>query len=937
MAWLVLLWAASLHAGGRPAPRLLLNSEDFSRIERAAQALPWAAAARAAIVQAASDWPATHNKRYGLSEWELPPEGGQWTLWYVCPTHGVSLQFRGPGQNVCPVDQRNYTGWPFDQVIYARRHSETVNAVRDSALAYRFTGNPQFAQAAARILLAYANAYASYPIHDINNKLNASSGGRATAQTLDEAIWLIPLAWAYDLIASSGALDDAQKAWIERDLLRAAAGVIARNDAKMSNWQSWHNAAFGAVGFALDDQALIGKAIDGPSGFRFQMQRSVFGDGVWYEGAWGYHFFALEPHCYLAEMAARAGLNLYAEPPLRRMFEAPLKFSMPDWTLPPFNDSGAVNLLSQDQLYEIAYARYRDPLFATVLGRRARGRNALFWGAETLPDAPAPPLTSAIFPDSGNALLRAAGSDHTLAFKFGPSGGWHGHFDKLNFVSYARGGAMAADPGTQSYAAKTHATWDKVTVAHNTVTVDEKSQAEADGVARGFVSLPGVSAARAAAGKAYASATLDRALLLTAEYALDVFAARSNDGAAHRFDWTYHNFGSVSIDLPLADYSAFPASEGYQHLSETRAAQTNGAWQANFDVNPTGPVNYGSVYTNNSAIRAAFEYSRDQAQSGSWSGRMSYDFSAAAGYALFSTPALAKLPAEAPSALSLWIYGDGSGHKLTLRINDATDERFVQPVGPVDWTGWREIAVADPAHWSHYLGNNDGVIDTPVKSVTVQLDAAAGGPRQGVLYVDQIVLEFPSAGRVVVADFERQLRSLRVWMLDAPETTAVLGQGLGPDLLKPVPFVMARRRAMETQFAALLEPYGEAPGVTGFQALEDGGFQITAGAFDDRVWFEDSGVLRFVRRREGVVRRLGLAGTAIEDGGQVLLRLDQPGSIQADFSPEGDTVDLTVEAGWRGEIRILAPAAGRITVNGVETAFRREEDYCVVPLFNRQG
>src|SRR5687768_7678032 len=87
----VLLACAVLNA--RDAPRLLLSPEDFARIQRLAQSLPWAGAARDAVVQAAQNWPAAHNQRYGLPEWQLPPEGGQWTLWYVCPVHGVSLQF----------------------------------------------------------------------------------------------------------------------------------------------------------------------------------------------------------------------------------------------------------------------------------------------------------------------------------------------------------------------------------------------------------------------------------------------------------------------------------------------------------------------------------------------------------------------------------------------------------------------------------------------------------------------------------------------------------------------------------------------------------------------------------------------------------------------------------------------------------------------------
>ncbi len=128
VAALAVVFGSALMA--RSGPRLL-TAEDFARLERLAASAPWAAAVRTAIVQAAENWPAAHNQRYGLERWELPPEGGQWTLWYICPRHGVRLQFRSPDQNVCPVDQEPFSGWPYDQVVYANRHSDSANLARD--------------------------------------------------------------------------------------------------------------------------------------------------------------------------------------------------------------------------------------------------------------------------------------------------------------------------------------------------------------------------------------------------------------------------------------------------------------------------------------------------------------------------------------------------------------------------------------------------------------------------------------------------------------------------------------------------------------------------------------------------------------------------------------------------------------------------------------
>lgn len=828
-------------------PHLLLGPEDFARINEIAAGPKWAADARAAIVRVAQEWPQSHLTRFGLKELALPPDGGQWSQWYVCPVHGVSLQYTAPNTHTCPLDKKTWTGWPYDQVIYTRRHSELSNAARDNALAYQLTGERAYAEAAAWILKQYAEKYLTYPIKDTNNR-NAASGARATAQTLDESVWLIPLAWSYDLLSGSDVLPAAERAAIETNLLRAAAGVIRRYDAGVSNWQSWHNAAIGAAGFALDDRALIDAAIDGKSGFRFQMERSVLGEGFWYEGAWGYHFYALDPLVQLAEMAARNGTDLWTDSRLRDLFAAPLRLTFADGSLPAFNDSKPQSLYDQARLYEHAFARYGDELFAAVAAQRTRARDALLWGVPELPGASLAEQRAAVFEEAGYAVLRAPWGDHAVTMKFSPHGGGHGHYDKLGIISFALGGVLGTDPGTQSYAAPTHNSWDKTTVAHNTVVIDEKSQAEATGKLLWQDLTDQYSAARADAGSAYPQVALERTMLVTPEYAVDVFKAASRDGKSHRIDWVYHNAGQASASPDLADYTEFGKANGYQHLTENRAAVTGADWSATFDGRPRTPVTYASVYASTANVSGKFEHSMDEAAAGLFSGKLSYDFRGD-GYLLFSSTITKALPDAIPSGLRLMLFGDGSGHKLTLRFNDATDERFVAAVGPVDWRGWKEIEVREPSKWSHYLGNNDGVIDLPLRSSTLEVARVADGPPAGAFYVDDISVVYADTAPVVVADFELRMRNLRLWMLGGPDTTVVAGHGLGPDLLTPVPYVMARRIGDAAEFVTLLEPYAGSAAVVRFERTLEGEFVVQGADFEDRFRFGDTGVTGYERRR----------------------------------------------------------------------------------------
>ena len=265
----------------RQSPRLYIEGDDILSMGTQAEQEPWAENAKALIVAKADGWPASYETKYNLVSWALPPEGGQWLHRYVCPIHEVALEYKAAtDQHQCPVNQEFYTGWPYDEVIYTRRHADLADHARELGLAYNLTDNIAYAYSAKDILLAYAAAYLTYPIHDKDGG-ESVVGARVSAQTLDEAIWLIDIAWSYDLVVNSGVFSAVEEKEISK-FLRDVVAVISRYDAGTSNWQSWHNAAIGAVGCVLEDWGLLGQAVGGDSGFLFQMDNSVLGDGAWY-------------------------------------------------------------------------------------------------------------------------------------------------------------------------------------------------------------------------------------------------------------------------------------------------------------------------------------------------------------------------------------------------------------------------------------------------------------------------------------------------------------------------------------------------------------------------------------------------------------------------------------------------------------------------------
>ncbi|MBK8482178.1 MAG: alginate lyase family protein [Proteobacteria bacterium] len=953
--------AAAVPLAQREHPRVLLTRADFARIGAWADAHDWARAARDGVVAAAQGWPASFLKKYGLSQWALPPEGGQWVGWYVCPVHHVNLQYAPPLTHRCPVDGATYSGWPYDQVAYARMHTDLAQAARDQGLAWQLVGDRPSAEGAAQILLAYADAYALLPLHDKDGGA-AKSGARVKAQTLDEAAWLVEVAWAYDLIADAGVLTASQRLHVEQHLLRAAAAVVARYPHGISNWQSWHNAAIGAAAFAMEDPVGIARAFRSASdGFDFQLRKSISADGVWYEGSWGYHFYALDALINLAEMGARAGLDPYGGPlgaKLRGMFEAPPGLALPDGTLPAFNDSRSLSLWSTARYYsEVGYQRYRDPSLTAFMRPSGRGRDALLWGAEEVPATPPLVTPSRVLPAAGFAVLRAgAGAEAScLALDFGPHGGSHGHLDKLGHVFYAKGGILGVDPGTQAYSVPSHKTWDRVTLAHNTVVVDEQSQVEATGALQRFVAAPALSMVTANAGPAYATASLTRTLVLSPEYVVDGYRVVATDGQAHQLDWIHHAPGTLSSPVALEAYGELPVAQGYQHLRDPRGALAAGAWQVSFDQSPEGKP-YGSVWVNDKEVVASFALAREPAAEGRGSGRLAYDFSAAAGYVLYSMPTLEPI-AERPTGVRLRVFGDGSGNRLGLRLYDATDERFLRDVGPIDWTGWKTLDLAAVETWRHHSGNADGVFDLPATRVAVELTAQAAGGRQGALYLDDLRLSYADAGDVSVADFEGEARGLRLSMLGQEGTTLVVGEAPGPDPLVALPFAMARRRAQETTFLSLLEPYGQAPVLTEFSSIESSAtasdqalaVAVRGPSFDDRLLALGAGqggsersfgaaacdgVLCQLRRGPEGVQRVVLAeGRWLRDGARLLVRCSEAlTALQLDWQATGTRLELLGEGPAGAELRVWGPQLARIVIGGAERPFTRDGDYVLLRL-----
>ena len=378
--------------------------------------------------------------------------------------------------------------WPYDQILYGLQHDDLAHAARTLGLAYQFDGDPRAARAAWDILLAYGARYETYEWHNRHEPCCGAAhwpsvGGRVHSEDMQEAAWLATMAAAYDYVRA--AAPDARAAGlVERGLLRAGADLLRAKDSVL-NHRSVENEGLVALGLALRDFVMVRFAVDDPAGgARAQLQRDVLPGGLWVEGSFVYHMVALDPLVRTAVRLQRGlGVDLWAAEggALREMVLLPARVALPDGLLPPVNDALLRWLRGYWRTLELAFPAVRDPRVAAALApERARPDNVdgLLFGAGDLGAAAAPAGESLLLPEAGFAVLRrGAGGDPRYALlDFGPHGGWHGHPDKLGLLTYGHGALRGLDPGTVGYSIPSHHTWDKTTVAHNTLVLDQQNQ-----------------------------------------------------------------------------------------------------------------------------------------------------------------------------------------------------------------------------------------------------------------------------------------------------------------------------------------------------------------------------------------------------------------------------------------------------------------------------
>jgi hypothetical protein len=401
-----------------------------------------------------------------------------------------------------PVDAGGYTH---------ERHKQNYTEMQAAGVLYAVTGGERYARFIRDMLLLYAELYPALGTHP--GATSVESSGRLFWQTLNESVWLVHAAQAYDCVYDW--LNPADRTTIERQLLRPMARFFmedhAREHDRIHNHGTWMVAATGMLGYALRDADMVEKALTGTDkkktgGFLRQLDLLFSPDGYYREGPY-YTRYALMPFFLFAHAIdnnqPERKIFAYRDGILKKAFVAAIQQTTPAGRFIPFNDAlKEMDVTAKEvvTVMNIAWLHYAGERGWLDVARRQK--NVMFSGAglavardlgALTPIEPFP-YCSVEFRDGpagtggGIGILRTTVNDEQslLVMKYASQGMGHGHFDRLGFSYYEQESEVIPDYGSARFInvepkfggryLPENTSWAKQTIAHNTLVVDGRSQ-----------------------------------------------------------------------------------------------------------------------------------------------------------------------------------------------------------------------------------------------------------------------------------------------------------------------------------------------------------------------------------------------------------------------------------------------------------------------------
>ncbi|MBW1295788.1 heparinase II/III domain-containing protein [Aquimarina litoralis] len=499
------------------------------------------------------------------------------------------------------------------------KHKRNYGEMYAAGIAYMITGDVKYSEFVTNMLLAYATLYPTLPLHPKRKENHPA--GKLFWQGLNESVWLVNSIQAYSMVNSSISAEN--KKIIEDNVFKKVVEFISVDSKKtfnkIHNHGTWAVAGVGMTGYVLKDQDMVDRALygsnkDKKTGFLKQIDMLFSPEGYYSEGPY-YQRYAMMPFMLFGQAIQRNQPDLkifeYRDQLLGKAVTTVLQLTDENGAFFPFNDAlKEKNYLTSELIFasNIAFAYYKDSSLlpityehhkVSISGAGLSVAKALQnFDAKEYEKKPLLITDGKDGNDGGLALLRMPNLQNneklTSVFKFASQGMGHGHFDRLSLFLYDGKQEILQDYGAARFLnveskqggryLPENKTWAKQTIAHNTVTVDETSQFNANVKASSKISPQllfsnlrdeKIQIVSAKEENAYEDVAMQRTIALIKgnnseqpPFVLDVYRIASDKKHQYDLNFMYQghlmetNFGYTkeSILSPLG------TKNGYQHL-----------------------------------------------------------------------------------------------------------------------------------------------------------------------------------------------------------------------------------------------------------------------------------------------------------------------------------------------------------------------------------
>jgi hypothetical protein len=520
------------------------------------------------------------------------------------------------------------------------QHKSNYTLMYNAGMLYQITGNPKYAMFVKSVFLKYAKLNPTLKNHP---QATSAFPGRLFWQALNDANWLVYAGMAFDCIHDY--LTPVERVTITDGAFKPIVNYFIKDQKNwfnlIHNHAVWACAGVGIVGIATDNEeylnvALYGTEKDGKAGFLAHLNGLFSPDGFYHEGPY-YTRYALLPFYLFANAIQNVkpgiGIFKYRNSILKKALDVALNQTNLTGEFFSYNDALKDKTYHSNELVvaiDLAWQAYGFDSSYLIIAK-AQNKVILNKGGvdiskkiKPLPGNLTYPYHSAEYTDGANGdfgglsvMRNGKGTNlSSLIFKYTSHGLSHGHYDKLNIQFYDKGNEILQDYGAVRYINIEHKwggrylpetnSYAQQTIAHNTITVDEKSHyngkedvAEMNHPNRvfGSVSSSNLKVESAIDDKAYENVKLFRTVYLfnlpntDKKFVLDVFKTYAD--STHQYDLPFNyqgtlmktNFKYISNNNAL---STLGAKNGYQHLwKEAYANRVNPFTQFTFLNNRT--------------------------------------------------------------------------------------------------------------------------------------------------------------------------------------------------------------------------------------------------------------------------------------------------------------------------------------------------------------